>query len=474
MLNQEKINNEKRRVTKRSDDYYESINPSTEKVIETYPYDTLAGLTEKLQVAHAAFQDWSQVEIEDRITPIEKFGKILKKRKKEFARAMTEEMGKLYNQGLAEIDLCVAICEHAVNEGPEILATEEKTLENGRALVAYEPQGVILSIQPWNFPFYQAIRYAVPNITAGNTTLLSHAPSVWGCARLVEEAFKEAGLPEGVFQLIYAKDDDIEKLYEQREVRGVTFTGSADTGAIVAEKAGKHLKKTVLELGGNDAYIVTESADIKKAVKACTQGRIFNNGQTCTAAKRFIVLEGVFDEFKKAFVKAISETQMGDPMEKTSKLGPIARKDLLDKLNDQVQESLDLGATCLTGGHVAKRDGYFFEPTVLTDLEEGMPAYDDELFGPVASLIKAKDLDEAIEISNNSKYGLGGGIFGSEEEVVEVAKKKLDTGVVNVNGFSLAKPHLPYGGVKDSGYGREHGKSGFKEFVNTKTVMIHQ
>lgn len=474
MFNQSKISSEKKRATQRSDEFYETINPTTEKVIETYPYDSLAELTEKLQVAHAAFQDWSQSEIEDRLAPIEKFGKILKKRKKEYARAMTEEMGKIYDQGLQEIDLCIAICEHAVNEGPDILATQEKSIEGGKALITFEPQGVILSIQPWNFPFYQAIRYAIPNLAAGNTTLLSHAPNVWGCARLIEEAFKEAGVPEGVFQLIYAKDDDIEMLYEQREVRGVTFTGSAETGAIVAEKAGKNLKKTVLELGGNDAYIVTESADIKKAVEACTQGRIGNNGQTCTAAKRFIVLEGVFDEFKESFVKAISEVQMGDPMEKTSKLGPMARKDLLEKLNDQVQESLDLGATCLTGGHVAKRDGYYFEPTVLTDLEEGMPAYDDELFGPVASLIKAKDLDEAIEISNNSKFGLGGGIFGSEKDVLEVAKKKLDTGVINVNGFSLAKPHLPYGGVKDSGYGREHGENGFKEFVNTKTIMIHQ
>ncbi len=460
------------RPTKDDSNFFESINPYTEKVLETYPYDSFANLVEKMQIADSAFMDWSQVELEDRLEPIKKFADILKKNKDKYSRSITTEMGKLYDQAKQEVDLCIAICDYCVETAPEFLADEEKDLDGGRALITYQPQGVILSIQPWNFPFYQAIRYLVPNIIAGNTTLLSHASSVWGSARIIESALRDAGLPEGVFQLIYPHSEDLEEIYACREIRGVTFTGSAETGAKIAEVAAKNLKKTVLELGGNDAYIITESADIGKAVKACVMGRLINNGQTCTAAKRFIVVDKVYREFRNQFVEMMKEVQMGDPMEKTTKLGPLVRKDQLEKLNNQVQESLDLGAKCLVGGHIAKRQGFFFEPTVLENLEAGMPAYDDELFGPVACLIHADNLDHAIEIANESQFGLGSGIFGSEDEVMEVAKRKIDAGMVNVNGYAAAKPHLPFGGVKDSGYGREHGRFGFHEFVNIKALQI--
>lgn len=461
-------------LEQRNTEYYESINPFTEEIIENYPYDAKEQLLTKLKTSHEAFKKWSSKSLEERSEPIVSFANVLKEKKEEFAKFVVKEMGKPYQQAVQEIELCAQICNYAVDKAPEFLRDEEAEFENGKAFITYQPQGVILSIQPWNFPFYQAIRYAIPNIIAGNTTLLSHAASVWGSAKNIESALIEAGLPKGVFQLIYPQSEDIEVLYHKREVRGVTFTGSPSTGKKIAQEAGKNLKKTVLELGGSDAYIVTENADIEKAVASCVEGRIGNNGQTCTAAKRFIVVEKVYEDFKKKFVQAMSEVQTGDPMEKTTKLGPLVRKDLLEKLNEQVEESLDMGAKCLTGGNIMKKKGFFFEPTVLENLRPGMPAYDEELFGPVASLIKAKDLDDAIEIANSSRFGLGGGIFGDESEVVKVAKNHFDTGMVDINGYSSAKPNLPFGGVKDSGYGREHARFGFHEFLNIKCVKIHK
>ena len=386
---------------------------------------------------------------------------------------MTTEMGKPIQQGYQEIDLCKGIVDYSIKTAPDALADEERDLEEGRALVSYCPQGVIFSIQPWNFPFYQVIRYAIPNILAGNTTLLKHASCVWGCAEKIESLFKEAGLPEGVFTHLYASSDAIEDLYSAREIRGVTFTGSAGTGRKVAEKASKNLKKTVLELGGNDAYLVLEDADIELAAKASSLGRLINNGETCTSAKRFIVLSSVYDQFKEALKKEMQEAQLGNPMEKTTKVGPMARKDLLDKLDDQVQESLDKGATVVIGGNKDPRDGYYFQVTILENLNPGMPAYDDELFGPVASLIKVDSLEEAIEVANSSKFGLAGGVFSRDEDkAIEIAKNKLDTGQVNINGFVNARPQIPFGGVKDSGYGREHDRFSFHEFVNIKAIKI--
>lgn len=452
---------------------YKSINPYNEELVNEHPYDSEEKLLEKLKASHKAFNVWKSKSLKERSEPIKKFANVLSEKKEDFAKLVVREMGKPYKQAVEEIELCAQICEYAVKKAPSFLSDEEAEFENGKAFITYQPQGVILSIQPWNFPFYQAIRYAIPNIIAGNTTLLSHASSVWGSAKNIESALLEAGLPEGVFQLIYPQSEDIGVLYEQREVRGVTFTGSPSTGKKIAQEAGKNLKKTVLELGGSDAYIVTENADLDKAVASCVEGRIGNNGQTCTAAKRFIVVEKVYEEFKKKFVQAMSEVQTGDPMEKTTKLGPLVRKDLLEKLNEQVEESLDMGAKCLTGGNIMKKKGFFFEPTVLENLAPGMPAYDEELFGPVASLIKAKDLDDAIQIANSSRFGLGGGIFGNENEIVKVAKEQYDTGMIDINGYSSAKPNLPFGGVKDSGYGREHARFGFHEFMNIKTIKIH-
>ncbi len=449
------------------------INPFTEKVVREFDYESQSQVKDKLNEAQNAFKSWSQQPLEDRIKIIKKFGKLMSDNKSDLAKLMTEEMGKTHRTGLAEIDKCVEIVNWCCENVEDALGSETIEMDEGVAYNVFSPQGVIFSIQPWNFPFYQVIRYSVPAILAGNATLLRHASNVWGSAQRIEELYSEAGLPDGVFAHLYAKHEDIEFLYEAREVRVVTFTGSPETGKVVAEKAAKNLKKSVLELGGNDAYLVLEDADIDQAVEACVMGRMINNGETCTAAKRFLVVDSVYDEFKEKFVAAVKEVQIGDPNDKATKVGPMARKDLLKKLDDQVQESLDKGASCLVGGNIDKREGYFFQPTILENLKPGMPAYDDELFGPVASLIKVKDLDEAIEVSNSSKFGLGGGIFSKDvDKAIETASRRLDTGMVNVNGYSNSKAQLPFGGVKESGYGREHGRFGFHEYVNVKSVRV--
>lgn len=340
-------------------------------------------------------------------------------------------------------------------------------------MVTYQPIGVILGIQPWNFPFYQVIRYSIANIMAGNTVLLKHAPNVWGSAVEIEKVFREAGLPENVFRNLLIDADQVGQLIEHEYVRGVTLTGSPKAGGAVAAKAGESLKKTVLELGSNDAFMVLADADIDLAVETCVQGRIYNNGETCVAAKRFIVVDAVYQEFRDKFVEKMSQVEYGNPTNENTKLGPIARDDLRETLHDLVKRSIDAGATCAFGGEIPDGPGYFYPSTVLEDLKPGMPAYDEELFGPVASLIRVKDEDEAIRVANDSRYGLGGGIFSKDEKrATHIARNLFETGMVNINGYNIAQPQLPFGGVKDSGYGREHGGFGMKEFVNVKSVMI--
>lgn len=449
------------------------INPATEEEINTYNFDTAVEISKKLNTADEAFKNWKKLSLQERIDPIKRFAEKLEKNKNEIAKLMTTEMGKPISQGIQEADLCISIVNYSIDAAPSALEPEKRKLEEGQAYVTYCPQGVILSIQPWNFPFYQVIRYAIPNIIAGNTTLLKHAKNVWGCAAKIEELLTESGLPKGVYTTLYAKSSDLEGLYSDRRVRGVTFTGSAATGKKVAEIAAKNLKKTVLELGGSDAYLILEDADIDQAAKACAFGRLVNNGETCTSAKRFLVMDSVYDKFREAFKKEMKEAQLGDPMEKTTKVGPMARKDLLEKLDDQVRESLEKGATVVMGGNIEKRKGFFFQPTILENLKPGMPAYDEELFGPVASLIRVASLDEAIDIANSSRYGLAGGVFSRDEEkAMKIAREHLDTGQVNINGFVNARPNIPFGGVKDSGYGREHDHYSFHEFLNIKSIKV--
>ncbi|WP_405376714.1 NAD-dependent succinate-semialdehyde dehydrogenase [Nonlabens sp. Asnod3-A02] len=451
-----------------------TINPATGKEIKTYELMTEEQTLKAVEKCHDAFTKWKATPIEERGKIIQKIGEKFKEHKEEFAQLMTEEMGKIIAHGNDELDLCAAICEYTAATGAEELADEEKGLAGGgKGIVSYSPLGVIYGIQPWNFPAYQVVRYSIVNLMAGNGILLKHAANVTGSALKLKEIYEEAGLPKDLFTVLIIDHDVSEKIIEHDLVRGVTFTGSAGAGRKIGEQAGKNIKKTVLELGSNDAYIVLEDADVELAIKTCTEGRIYNNGETCVAAKRFIVVDAVYDQFKKGFVESMNNIKLGDPTDENTQLGPMARKDLREKIHNQVKESIENGAEVLCGGEIPEGDGYYYPSTVLGNVKPGQPAYDDELFGPVASLIKAKDQDDAMRIANDSRFGLGGGIFSKDEDkAIELAQNHFDTGMVFINSFGIAQVDMPFGGVKNSGFGREHGGFGIKEFVNAKGISI--
>lgn len=453
---------------------FKTINPFTEKEIKSYTYFTDDEVTQAIDDCQEAFEKWRNVSLEDRAEVILNIGKELKNHKPELVQLMTDEMGKVKGQGEREIDLCIGITEYTANKGVDELQPEERELsDGGKGIITYAPQGIIYSIQPWNFPTYQPLRVAIANLLAGNGILLKHAENVTGSALLIEKILLKAGVPEGLFKVLLIDHSQSDTVINNDKIRGVTFTGSSAGGRKVAQVAGGALKKTVLELGSNDAYIVLDDADIEEAVKACVQGRIVNNGETCIAAKRFIVVDSVYEDFKQGFVKGMSDVKMGDPNSSKTDLGPIARKDLQTLLHEQVQESVEKGAVIEVGGELTDDTGFFYPSTVLSNVQTGQPAYDDELFGPVASLIRAKDNKEAMRLANDSKFGLGGGIFSKNaKEAIKLAKNEFDTGMVFINSYGLAQPTMPFGGVKNSGYGREHGTFGLKEFVNVKSVMI--
>lgn len=451
----------------------ETINPNTGKPLGQYDYMTNEEVEQAISQCQKAFDSWREVSLENRAEKIKGIGEALTNSKEELAQLMTDEMGKTLKQSKQEVDLCVAICQYTAEIGPKELKTEERDMVSGKkGRVSYAPIGVVYGIQPWNYPSYQVVRYSIASLMAGNGVLLKHASNVTGSGKLLERIYSEAGLPKGLFTTLVISHDQSDEVLKNKWVRGVTLTGSPDAGKNIGPKATAELKKTVLELGSNDAYLVFEDADIDKAVKGCVLGRIYNNGETCIAAKRFIVADKVYDEFREKFVKAMSEVKMGDPNDRATQLGPIAREDLRDDLHEQVVKSVELGARIACGGEVPDGDGFFYPATVLEHVKPGQPAYEDELFGPVASLIKARDKEDAMRIANDSRFGLGGGIFSKDEDAaIQMAEKYFDTGMVFINSFGLADPAMPFGGVKNSGYGREHGGFGLKEFVNIKSVI---
>lgn len=456
-----------------SDKTIKTINPTTGKVLKSYDFMTDAEAENAVEHCHEAFTKWKLIAPEERAKKIKTIGESLTNHKDELVKLMTQEMGKLLKQGEQEVDLCIGICDYTAKNGPKELADEEKELPGGgRGLITHSPIGVIYGIQPWNFPAYQVFRYAIANLMAGNGVLLKHAENVTGCALLIGKIMEESDLPKHIFTVLRVSHEQSDKIIDNDLVRGVTLTGSPKAGEIIGKKAGENLKKTVLELGSNDAYLVLEDADVDVAVSWCVQGRIYNNGETCVAAKRFVVTEKVYDEFKEKFVKKMNEVTFGDPTQDDFQIGPMAREDLRDDLHEQVEQSVAKGAEILCGGKVPDQEGYFYPATVLGNVKPGQPAYDDELFGPVASLIKAKDDMDAMRIANDSRFGLGGGIFSKDEDkAFELAKNHFDTGMIFINSFGLAQPNMPFGGVKRSGYGREHGGFGMKEFVNSKAIM---
>ena len=456
------------------EDYIETINPATGEKLNSYKLMTQKEAEDAVKKCHEAFLDWKQKSPEERAKQIKAIGKSLGKFKEDLAKLMTAEMGKLQSQGGDEVDLCIGICDWTAANAPDSLKAEERELANGgKGFVTYSPLGVIYGIQPWNFPTYQVIRYAIANLMAGNGVLLKHAENVTGSALLLEKVFLDAGLPKNLFTVLKISHEVSDKIIENDLVRGVTLTGSPTAGKYIGELAGKNLKKSVLELGSNDAYMVLADADVSLAVDMCVEGRTYNNGETCVAAKRFVVVDEVYEEFKKAFVAKMGALKYGDPTKEDSDIGPMAREDLRDELHEQVEESVKKGAEILCGGKIPEGKGFYYPATVLGNVKPGQPAYNDELFGPVASLIHAKDDEDAMRIANDSRFGLGGGIFSKDEEkAVELASKHFDTGMVFINSFGLAQPNMPFGGVKNSGFGREHGGFGLHEFVNAKSVMI--
>lgn len=452
-----------------------TTNPATGVPIETYSLMSEQEATAKLKAASAAYLGWRVLSHTDRAPYLTKIAQKLRDNVDDLAALMTQETGKLLRDGKREVKICAEIFDYTAKNGPDVLADEERTYgpNKSRGVVSYQPVGVIYSIQPWNFPLYQPVRVLAANLMAGNACVLKHASICTGTGLRLRELCIEAGLPEDLFQVILVDHDTSDKLIAHPLVRGVTLTGSDRAGRHVGAVASKALKKTVLELGSNDAYLVLEDADIETAVKFSVMGRLYNNGETCVAAKRFIVVDMVYDAFVSAFVDQMKAIIMGDPTDDNSQLGPLSSEDQFDTVKGQVDDSMAKGAIVLCGGTPPDRPGAYYPATVLVDVAPGMPAYDDEIFGPVAAVIRAKDDADAMRIANDSRYGLGGGIFSKDEDrALELARDHFDTGMIRINSFGAADPNMPFGGVKDSGYGREHGGFGMKEFVNVKAIFL--
>ena len=456
-----------------TDKTIQTINPLTEQTLKTYPVMSDSEAMAVVQDSHDAFLDWRLKSLKERASVIADIAAELRKSKDEFAQLMTDEMGKLFSDGRDEIELCAGICDYTARNGPDMLADEEHDVPEGRGLVTYSPLGVIYGIQPWNFPCYQAIRYSISSLMVGNGVLLKHSENCTGSGLMLREIYERAGLPKGLFGVLLISHDQSDAIIEHDLVRGVTLTGSDKAGRMVAQKAAAVAKKTVMELGSNDAYMIFDDADLDLAIKTCVQGRLFNNGQTCVNAKRFIVTEKNYDAFVKGYADAFKAVTMGDPNKEESGLGPLVSRSQRDQVHKQVEESVANGAKIVAGGEIPDQAGWFYPATALVDVAPGQPAYDDEIFGPVASIIKARDDEDAMRIANDSRYGLGGGIFSKDvDRAVRMASTHFDTGMVNINTYSIASPDMPFGGVKNSGYGREHGAVGLKEFVNVKAITI--
>jgi len=404
---------------------------------------------------------------------MKKVGELLRKDQESHARLMAQEMGKPLAQGRSEIEKCAWVCDYYAEHAERFLAPEPIASDASKSFVVFEPLGILLAVMPWNFPFWQVCRAAVPALMAGNAVLLKHASNVPGCALAIEECFQRAGLPQGLFRSVLVESARVAALIEHPLVKAVTLTGSTPAGKTVAATAGAMLKKTVLELGGSDPYIILEDADLDATAQACVTSRLVNAGQSCIAAKRFIVVESVLKPFEALLVQKMQEHRMGDPLQEDTTIGPLARHDLREALHDQVQRSITKGARLLLGGHIPDRPGAYYPPTVLTEVAKGMPAYDEETFGPVAAIIPVKDEAEAIRTANDSPYGLGAAVFTRDLERGErIATHDLEVGSCFVNACVKSDPRLPFGGIKQSGYGRELSSFGIQEFVNIKTIYV--
>ncbi|WP_363466599.1 NAD-dependent succinate-semialdehyde dehydrogenase [Halogeometricum borinquense] len=451
----------------------DSVNPATGERIATYEADSDDIVESKLGTAANTFDEWRDRPLREREKLLAAAGDVLRENEETYATLMTREMGKPITQARAEVQKCAWACDHYAEYASTYLESEHHPSPPGTTVkTVYEPLGPVLAVMPWNYPFWQVIRFAAPYVTAGNVGLLKHASNVPGCAQALEEIFREAGYPEGVFQTLMIGSSKVDSVIEDDRVRAVTLTGSGPAGRAVAETAGRNLKQTVLELGGSDPFIVLDDADLDAAVETGVLARNQNNGQSCIAAKRFIVHEAIYEEYVDRLVSAFADQTIGDPMDETTDIGPQADPDLMAALHEQVTASAEAGATVRTGGEPLDRTGAYYPPTVLTDVPEGCPADTEELFGPVAAVYKVSDAEEAIDVANDTRFGLGASIWTADRERGERLANRINAGCVYVNQLTKSDPRVPFGGIGDSGYGRELSGPGIREFVNRKTVWV--
>jgi succinate-semialdehyde dehydrogenase / glutarate-semialdehyde dehydrogenase len=454
---------------------YQSTNPYDGKIVKTFDNITDAQLEHKLKTASNCFEnDWRHRSFAERKAVVARAAVLMRERAQALAELITLEMGKLIQQSQGEVALSAAILDYYAEHAEQFLAPEKLTTPRGEAMVESSPIGVLFGVEPWNYPYYQIARFAAPNLMAGNVVMVKHASSVPQCALAFEQLMIDAGAPEGAYTNLFASKDQVAKIIEDKRIRAVALTGSEAAGAVVAAQAGKQLKKSTMELGGSDAFIVLEDADLEKAVKHAVSGRMGNSGQACTASKRFIVVEAMADTFLQKFQAAMEGFKPGDPMDKQTTLAPLSSADALKNLIKQVDGAVASGARVLTGGkRIEGQEGAFMQPTILTDIDESNPAYHEEFFGPVALFFKVADEDAAVALANDSPFGLGGSVFTQDIERGKRVARKIDTGMVFINSGAVSSPELPFGGVKNSGYGRELSGAGIQEFVNKKLIRVN-
>jgi succinate-semialdehyde dehydrogenase/glutarate-semialdehyde dehydrogenase len=451
----------------------QTINPATEEVISVYDCLDEHSINQKIETSHAAFLSWKETGFNLRRELMEKLSQVLEFEKDELVHLMSLEMGKPITAGAAEIDKCSRLCKHYAENAESYLAPRTIQTEMKSAVVCYRPLGIVFGIMPWNFPFWQVLRFAVPTVMAGNVALLKHAPISTGTGNKIEQLFKDAGFPLGIFQHMIVDNEGAAKIIAHQHISAVTLTGSERAGSAVAAQAGKFLKKSVLELGGSDPYVILEDADLDLAAQCIVASRLNNSGQVCIAAKRVIVIKTIENELISKIIDRVGLYKMGSPLESDTKLGPLARHDLRETLHEQVEKSVKQGAKLLLGGIIPDCKGFYYPPTIISGIKPGMTAFDEELFGPVISICAADNEDHAISLANQSTYGLGAAVFTRDLQKGEfIATNKIDAGVCFVNSFVASDPRLPFGGIKHSGYGRELSREGILEFVNTKTIAI--
>jgi succinate-semialdehyde dehydrogenase / glutarate-semialdehyde dehydrogenase len=447
---------------------YATINPCNNEILAEFATDTYPDLTPSIN----AFHVWRKLSVEERGQYLRKVANLLERDKKRFAELITLEMGKPFAEAEYEIAKVLTAFDYYIKHAPRFLAPVHEPTQAGKSYVRFEPLGIIFSVMPWNFPFWQVFRFGVPTLIAGNVSILKHAPNVPQCAKAIEQLFMEAGAPAGIFKSYFLSNEDAGKLIADRRIAGVSFTGSDATGSKIAELAGRHIKKCVMELGGNDAFIVLADADLDAAVAGAVKSRSINTGQSCNAAKRFIVVHEVAERFTQKLIAAVGKLKMGNPMHNDTNLGPLARRDLAEKVKRQIEQSVARGAVPHYGAQVPEGNGNYVRPVVLTDVKPGCPAFDEEIFGPVWSVVVVNNLDEAIATANNSVYGLGASIWTADAENAESLAGEFETGNFFINDIVKSDARIPFGGVKRSGFGRELSEFGLKEFVNIKTVWM--